>query len=93
MPFRDTHKDYPWIFRVMCRHSIRPAYTVHDVPKTNTSPEYLTPAQAARRLGISARTLWRYQDAGRIAPVRLPSGHRRFLASDVEALLPAEAAS
>lgn len=53
---------------------------------TTTSGEYLTPAQAARKLGISARTLWRYQDAGRIKPVRLPSGHRRFLASDVEAL-------
>jgi excisionase family DNA binding protein len=86
MPFRAIGKDYPWLFRVVCCHSIRAAYSVPVMPNTDTSREYLTPAQAARRLGISPRTLWRYQDAGRIAPVRLPSGHRRFLTSDVEAL-------
>lgn len=48
---------------------------------------YLTPAQACARLCISERTLWRYQFDGRIVAHRLPSGHRRFLASDVEALL------
>lgn len=48
---------------------------------------YLTPARACARLSISERTLWRYQDDGRIVAHRLPSGHRRFLASDVEALI------
>ena len=64
---------------------------VHSLPSvsntTASGAEYLSPAQAAKELGISTRTLWRYQDAGRIAPVRLPSGHRRFLRADVTALL------
>lgn len=66
---------------------MRLAYTIPDVPTTKDST-YLTPAQAAKRLGVSARTLWRYQEAGRIEPVRLPSGHRRFRVEDVDALAP-----
>jgi excisionase family DNA binding protein len=48
---------------------------------------YLTPRQACALLSISARTLYRYQDAGQITPLILPNGHRRFRRSDVEALL------
>lgn len=54
---------------------------------TSPEPEYLTPAEAAARLRISPRTLWRYQSDGRITPVTLPSGHRRFRRADIEALL------
>ena len=47
----------------------------------------MTPGEVCRLLKISERTLWRYQDDGHIKAVRLPSGHRRFLRSDVEQLL------
>lgn len=46
--------------------------------------EYLTPAAAARALGVSVRTLKRYIAAGRIAPHHYTDGgHGRFLAEDV----------
>lgn len=47
-------------------------------------PELLTTAQAARQLGISARTLARYAERGILTPtVVLPSGHRRWDMADV----------
>lgn len=54
---------------------------------TSVGQEYLTPGEAAKRLNVSTRTLWRYQAEGRITPRRLPSGHRRFLVEDVDRLL------
>lgn len=53
----------------------------------NDGTAYLTPAEAAKRLNVSTRTLWRYQAAGKVVPMMLPSGHRRFLAEDIEALM------
>lgn len=47
----------------------------------------MTVGEAARRLGVSVETVRRWADAGRIRVVVLPSGHRRFYASDIEALL------
>ena len=40
--------------------------------------------------GVSANTVRRWTDAGRIAAHRSPGGHRRYFADDVYALLPAE---
>jgi DNA-binding transcriptional MerR regulator len=46
--------------------------------------ELLTTAQAARQLGISARTLVRYAEKGYVKPeMVLPSGHRRWILEDV----------
>ena len=42
----------------------------------------------AATLGVSANTVRRWTDAGRIAAHRSPGGHRRYLAEDVLALLP-----
>ena len=48
----------------------------------------LLTGQAAKRLGISIRTLYRWEAAGRLhAMARLPSGQRRFAAREVDALL------
>lgn len=47
---------------------------------------YLTITQAAQLLGVSTRTILRYEAAGRLAAYRLPSGHRRFDRADVLAL-------
>ncbi len=41
----------------------------------------------ARLLGVSANTVRRWTDAGRIAALRSPGGHRRYLADDVLAIL------
>jgi diguanylate cyclase (GGDEF)-like protein/excisionase family DNA binding protein len=42
----------------------------------------------AAMLGVSANTVRRWTDVGRIAAHRSPGGHRRYLAEDVSALLP-----
>jgi putative resolvase len=39
---------------------------------------------AAERLGVSVATLRTWADKGLIKTVRLPSGYRRFLQSEVE---------
>ena len=47
----------------------------------------LTVSEAARISGMSADTIRRYANSGRLKSFRTPSGHRRFRASDVDALL------
>lgn len=54
----------------------------HDV---NDRP--LTVGQAAKIVGVSVDTLKRYEQRGLIKSERTPTGHRRFLRSDVEKLL------
>lgn len=47
----------------------------------------LNPRTVQQILGISASTLDRYVLSGRLTPVRLPTGHRRFHADQVQSLL------
>lgn len=47
----------------------------------------LTPQEAEAILGVSRRTLMRMEDRGDIEARRLPSGHRRFIRTEVEALI------
>jgi excisionase family DNA binding protein len=46
--------------------------------------------EAARLLGRDVKTLVRWSDRGKLAPVRLPGGGRRFREEDVRALLGGE---
>ena len=48
----------------------------------------LSTGQAAKQLGISVRTIYRWEAVGRLVPVtRLHSGQRRFSSRDIDALL------
>jgi excisionase family DNA binding protein len=49
--------------------------------------ELLTPAEAARRLGVTANTVTRWSRDGKIAAVQTVGGHRRFRSSEIERVL------
>jgi len=49
---------------------------------------WLRVADVAALMGMSANTVRRWTDSGRIAAYRSPGGHRRYLAADVLALMP-----
>lgn len=62
-------------------------------PHEQTYDERLTSSQVARLLGVSTRTVQRMEARGDLTPARLPSGHRRYRRSEIEALLVPERAS
>lgn len=49
----------------------------------------LTPEQAAEHLGVSVRTLRRWEVANRLVPQRTVGNHRRYELSDLDALVAA----
>jgi excisionase family DNA binding protein len=49
---------------------------------------YISVGQAAKRLGVSIPTLRRWDAEGKLIAERTPSGHRRYLASDVSTFNP-----
>lgn len=48
---------------------------------------FLSPADIARRAGVTVRTLHHYEGLGLLAPLRSEAGHRRYRESDVAQLL------
>lgn len=50
---------------------------------------WLTLGQASRTLGVTPNTLRRWADRGQLPSFTTPGGHRRFLATAVQALVPA----
>ncbi len=48
--------------------------------------DLLSPGQVADTFGVHIRTLARWEDNGRLHPVRTVGGHRRYRRSEVEAL-------
>jgi excisionase family DNA binding protein len=51
---------------------------------TTTQKPLLTSSQAARLIGVSAASLRRWTDEGRLPAIRLPGGARRYERVDVE---------
>ena len=54
---------------------------------TPAEPGLITIGEAARALQVSVDTIRRWADSGKLRVVVLPSGHRRFYAEDVAAML------
>jgi excisionase family DNA binding protein len=50
--------------------------------------DYLTPAEAAKRLRVTTLTLIRWFDSGRIGGIVLPGGHHRYRKEDIARLSP-----
>lgn len=48
--------------------------------------EYIAPAEAARMLKVSARTITRWAREGRLPSITTLGGHRRFPRATIEAL-------
>jgi diguanylate cyclase (GGDEF)-like protein/PAS domain S-box-containing protein/excisionase family DNA binding protein len=57
-----------------------------DAPETWTEEATMTLGDATRTLSVSASTVRRWTDAGRIRAVRTAGGHRRLVRADVERL-------
>src|SRR5579875_3041895 len=51
----------------------------------------ISTGQVAKRLGITVRSVYRWEAAGRLHPIRLPTGQRRFSSREVDRLLRARA--
>jgi excisionase family DNA binding protein len=50
-------------------------------------PEYVTPAEAAQRLGVTRDTIRRYVDAGKLDGIKTPGGQRRIDRQSLERAL------
>jgi excisionase family DNA binding protein len=57
---------------------------------TSRNPDWVGLSEASRVLGVSAATLRRWSDAGRLRVFTTPGGHRRFSRTALEQLLPAD---
>jgi excisionase family DNA binding protein len=49
--------------------------------------ELLTPAEAARKLGVTPNTVTRWSRAGKISAIQTMGGHRRFRRAEIERVL------
>jgi excisionase family DNA binding protein len=59
-------------------------------PGRSGAPQWLGLGEASRLLGVSAATIRRWSDSGRLKPFTTPGGHRRFSRASLERLLPVE---
>jgi excisionase family DNA binding protein len=72
-------------------HEARQCVRIDAMPARATvladSDALLTPAEAARRLGVTANTVTRWSRAGKIDAIYTVGGHRRFRGAEVERVL------
>lgn len=58
------------------------------MPKnTEDAQSLLTITEASRSLGISTDTLRRWEQEGRVKPIRTVGGHRRYSQADIDSLV------
>jgi excisionase family DNA binding protein len=50
-------------------------------------PRLYLPAEVAALLRVDPVTVRRWGDAGKLTAIRLPGGHRRYLADEVDAIV------
>lgn len=53
----------------------------------NENEELLTPSEVAKKFRVDPKTVTRWAKAGKLTSFRTLGGHRRFKASEVEALI------
>ncbi|WP_053227575.1 EAL domain-containing protein [Solirubrobacter soli] len=58
-----------------------------EAPEPSTSAATVGLSEAAEALGVSASTLRRWANTGRIGAIRTPGGHRRFSVSEIRRLV------
>lgn len=54
---------------------------------TNQDEELLTPSEVAKLFRVDPKTVTRWAKAGKLSSIRTLGGHRRYRASEVQALL------
>lgn len=64
--------------------------TTAPAPPAKPRERLLTPGEVAALFRVDPKTVTRWAAAGRLRSIRTPGGHRRFLESDVRALLDGE---
>lgn len=57
------------------------------MPDDDDYDKLLTPSEVARRFKVDPKTVTRWAKAGKLSSIRTLGGHRRFKASEVEALI------
>ncbi len=62
-------------------------FTQGEAVRMADSERMLRPREVALLFKVDPKTVTRWAKTGRLKPVTLPSGHRRYRASDVEALM------
>jgi excisionase family DNA binding protein len=56
-------------------------------PSTPSQSDWMTLGQASKQLGVTAATIRKWSDQGRLPVFYTPGGHRRFRARDLEAFV------
>jgi excisionase family DNA binding protein len=81
-----------WLER---RHVVKPVASnssgegTVDIGYVGSETSLLTPAQVAAMLYVDPKTVSRWATAGKLGSIRTPGGHRRFLRSEIVAMVAA----
>ncbi len=67
------------------RQGARPRFGPESAPGEMSA--LLTPAEAARKLGVTPNTVTRWSRAGKLSSLQTMGGHRRFRLSEIERVL------
>lgn len=63
---------------------------IEVVPDRPDEPDLMTPGEVTALFRVSYSSLARWADAGKVAVIRTPGGHRRYLRTEIAALMRGE---